>query len=100
MFTYTTLKEELTIEQVVTIHYFELLKDYKFTGERHDFWEFLYVDKGTMIVQTDHHEYALQQGEIIFHKPNEWHNHIANGLVAPNIMVVSFVCHSPSIRFF
>ena len=100
MFTYTTLKEELTIEQVVTIHYFELLKDYKFTGERHDFWEFLYVDKGTMIVQTDHHEYALQQGEIIFHKPNEWHNHIANGLVAPNIMVVSFVCHSPSICFF
>ena len=51
MFTYTTLKKEITIDQIVTIHYFELLKDYKFMGERHDFWEFLYVDKGTIIVQ-------------------------------------------------
>lgn len=100
MFTYTTLKEEIAIDQIVTIHYFELLKDYKFMGERHDFWEFLYVDKGTIIVRADNRQYTLHQGEIIFHKPNEWHNNIANGLVAPNIMVVTFICHSPSISFF
>ncbi len=38
----TALNEELVIDQIVTIHYFEFVKDYRFEGERHDFWEFLY----------------------------------------------------------
>lgn len=96
----TALNEELVIDQIVTIHYFEFVKDYRFEGERHDFWEFLYVDKGAMIVSADGQEHILNQGNIIFHKPNEWHTNIADGHVAPNIMVVSFVCSSLCMRFF
>ena len=42
----TQLKREITIPAIVTIHYFEYMKDFAFKGESHDFWEFLYVDKG------------------------------------------------------
>ena len=34
------------IPQIVTIHYFEYSRDFRFDGESHDFWEFLCVDKG------------------------------------------------------
>ena len=37
----TRLQRELVIDAVVTIHYFEYMRDFVFPGESHDFWEFL-----------------------------------------------------------
>ena len=48
----TTLKREIAIDSIITIHYFEYMKDFVFHGESHDFWEFLYVDQGSVIVQA------------------------------------------------
>lgn len=96
----TQLKEEFTINKIVTVHYFEYAKNFVFEGEKHDFWEFLYVDKGEVEVMADTIGYKLKQGEIIFHKPNEFHNVWANGKVAPNLIVVSFECLSSSMIFF
>jgi AraC-like DNA-binding protein len=96
----TLLKEELVIKKIVTVHYFEYSKDYIFEGEKHDFWEFLYVDKGEVEVLADTEGYKLKQGEMIFHKPNEFHNVWANGRVAPNIVVISFECRSKAMSFF
>jgi len=96
----TPLKNDLVIKKIVTIHYFEYAKDYVFEGEKHDFWEFLYVDKGEVEVMADNLGYKLKQGEMIFHKPNEFHNVWANGRVAPNLIVISFECKSPSISYF
>ena len=47
----TQLKREITIPAIITIHYFEYMKDFAFKGESHDFWEFLYVDKGNILVR-------------------------------------------------
>ena len=96
----TALKEELVIKKVVTIHYFEYANDYVFEGETHDFWEFLVVDKGEVEVMAGADGYRLKQGEIIFHKPGEFHNVWANGKVAPNLIVIAFECKSPPIRYF
>lgn len=96
----TTLKEDLAVRKIVTVHYFEYAKDYLFEGEKHDFWEFLYVDKGEVEVMANTLGYKLKQGEMIFHKPNEFHNVWANGRVAPNLVVISFECRSRSMRYF
>lgn len=91
-----TLKNEITIEEIVTIHYFEYMKDFHYPGEAHNFWEFQCVDKGEIRVL----DYILKAGELIFHKPNEFHNLRASGETAPNVVVVSFVCNSPAMKFF
>lgn len=96
----TDLKEELVIKKIVTVHYFEYAKNYIFEGEKHDFWEFLYVDKGEVEVIAGELGYRLNQGDIIFHKPNEFHNIWANGRVAPNLIVISFECKSSAISYF
>ena len=67
----TPLKREIVIDSIITIHYFEYMRDFVFQGESHDFWEFLYVDKGTILVTAGETEYKLNTGDIIFHKPNK-----------------------------
>ena len=96
----TYLKEDIHIDRIYTIHYFEYMSDFDFPGERHNFWEFQCVDKGQAEVSTDNDTYTLSRGQIIFHKPNEFHSLKAAGNTAPNIVVVSFECDSPCMRFF
>jgi AraC-like DNA-binding protein len=84
----------------VSIHYYELHKDFSFDGESHDFWEAVYIDSGEVIINTDENEHILKQGEIIFHKPNEFHTLRANKKTPANVFVVSFVCSSSSMDLF
>jgi AraC-like DNA-binding protein/quercetin dioxygenase-like cupin family protein len=96
----TAIEPVININKIVTIHYFEFACNYIFKGEKHNFWEFLYVDKGEVEVMADTKGYKLTQGDIIFHKPNEFHSEWANGKVAPNLMVMSFECTDTAIGFF
>lgn len=97
---YIPLNDFITISNIVTIHYFEFAKDYVFSGEKHNFWELLYVDKGEVEILAEDVGYKLNQGDIVFHKPNEFHSVWANRKIAPNILIVSFVCNSKDISFF
>lgn len=94
------LHQDFLIEKIISIHYFEYMSDFSFEGESHDFWEFLCVDNGEVEVMAGTNKVTLKKGEIIFHKPNEFHSLKANGVSAPNLVVVSFECPSPKIRFF
>lgn len=94
------LTRELFIDRVISIHYFEYTSDFSFSGESHDFWEFLCVDKGTVNVLAGETPHTLFKGDIIFHKPGEFHNVNANGVIAPNLVVIGFECVSPAMDFF
>lgn len=96
----TKLKKEITIDSIITIHYFEYMKDFVFKGESHDFWEFLYVDNGTVSVCSDDTWLTLNTGDIIFHQPNEFHAIKSIGKNSPNLIAISFVCDSPAMDFF
>lgn len=96
----TPLKREITIDSIITIHYFEYMKDFVFHGESHDFWEFLYVDKGSVIVRSGEDHVHLDAGSVIFHQPNEFHAIRSVGTSSPNLVAVSFTTRSPAIDFF
>lgn len=100
MYESTYLTPVITIENIISIHYFEYMSDFSFEGEAHNFWEFLCVDKGCVNVVADTKTYTLNKGEIIFHKPNEFHNVEANGIVAPNLVVIGFEADSRAMDFF
>ena len=96
----TPLKREIVIDAIVTVHYFEYMRDFVFSGESHDFWEFLYVDKGTVLVTAGETDYRLNTGDIIFHKPNEFHAIRSIGKKAPNLVAASFLSSSTSMKLF
>lgn len=95
----TRPKTVVDITKIVTIHYNEVGKGFRFEGESHDFWEMVYVDKGSVAITRDGEEVLLSQGEVIFHRPNEFHT-IRAFESTPNFFVISFVSSSLSMRFF
>ena len=96
----TILESKIEIDYLVTVHYFEYGKNFNFDTEEHDFWEFVYVDKGEATVLSDDVRYALRQGEMFFHQPNTPHAAFANGVVAPNMVILSFGTKSPAMQWF
>ena len=69
---YTPLhpQKPLSVEALYTVHYFEYSGSYAFPGETHDFWEFLYVDKGILRVTAGERTWELSTGQMIFHQKN------------------------------
>ncbi len=94
------LKNLLVINKIVTTHYLELNRTFSNSGEAHDFWEFVYVDKGILHCRKEEENVILKEGEILFHKPNEFHVHASDPHSPPHIFIVSFECKSEAMRFF
>jgi len=91
---------DIVVDRMVTVHYFQFARGYVFTGERHEFWEFVYMDKGAAEIGADENTFILNEGEAVFHKPGEFHTIWAGGNKPPDIIILSFICISPAINRF
>lgn len=96
----TAIRREISVEALITVHYFEYSRTFRFEGETHPFWEMLYVDKGEVDVVADSTTLRLTQGDILFHKPDEFHSLSANGVVAPNLVVIAFDAEGDAMERF
>lgn len=96
----TVMSRGIAVDAIVTVHYMEHAKNYAFQGETHDFWELVYVDRGSLTAVAEDVEYEMSQGQMLFHRPNEFHKLSANGTAAPNVVIVSFLSQSPAMAFF
>ena len=94
------LEDSVTINRIISVHYFQYMSDFSFPGESHDFWELVCVDRGEIDALAGDRRLTLKKGNILFHKPNEFHNVLTNGKVSPSLGVIGFECHSPAIKSF
>lgn len=99
LYPYAKQKTVINISKVITFHYHEVDTRFEFLGEKHDFWELVYIDSGSVEIKRDGEPVILNQGEIIFHKPNEFHT-IKSNNSSPNIVVISFECKSSAMVCF
>ena len=96
------LEEKALIEitRLNSFYHFHFATGYVFPGERHPFWELVYVLSGQVDVGADERVYALNAGDLIFHQPDEYHSIWANYAHAPDMIVVTFDCDSDAMRYF
>lgn len=99
-FTRIGFEKIINIEKIITVFYMELSKNFCYDGEKHDFWEMVYIDKGEMICTADKNRFILKSGEMTFHKPNEFHNLSGNNNVNPNVSILTFECKSRIMKQF
>ena len=99
-FTRMSFEKVINVEKLITIFYMELPKNFTHAGEKHDFWEMVYIDKGEMLCTADKNRFVLKSGEMTFHKPNEFHNLSGNNAVAPNVSIITFQCKSKAMQYF
>ena len=98
-YTMHRLKRVITITHIINISYYKFPKNFVFGGEAHDFWEFIYIDKGEMIITAGEQDYLLKAGELAFHKPREFQ--IARKRQNTGERhVIAFVSKSRAMRYF
>lgn len=88
------------VERIISIHRLSLDKNYIYDGERHDFWEIIFVEKGRIDIHYDDIPCEMKEGEVFFHKPNEFHDVICDGVVGADIFILSFDCRSATMDYF
>ena len=86
------------VTELFTIFYMELSNHFSNEGERHNYWELIYVDKGELLCSTQDKRFLLKSGDMTFHKPGEYHSHTGSSSTAPNVSVISFACKSPAMK--
>ncbi len=64
--------------EVLTLLYHEKERGFSFKGEKHDFWELTYVERGTLHNVVDGKDYEQSQGEIMLFLPNQFHSQYAD----------------------
>lgn len=94
------LANEFQIDELFSLHYFEYMNSFYFPGESHPFWEFVCVDNGEVTIGAGDRSFVLSRGQIVFHRPDEFHWVRAGGKAAPNLIVISFSTESPLMDFF
>ena len=82
--------EGLTIASLNTVFRRELIENEIFSGECHDFWEMLYVEEGSLNVAEDEQIFKMSKGQIIYHKPMEFHRFWLDEGMKAKIIVISF----------
>ncbi len=90
----------ISVNSIVTIHYFEFGKNFDFHFEKHDLWEMVYIDSGEAKVETKNVSYTLNQGDVIFIKPNEIHKLCGNGIKSFNAFIITFGASLAGMDFF
>lgn len=95
----TKFNNFINVSEIVTIHYYEFDDTFEFGGEKHNFWEIVYVDSGAVEIMCDKKRVILKQGEILFHQPNEFHT-IKSYNSSPDVFVISFVSKSSAMSYF
>ncbi len=68
--------------------YFE--SNFAYNGEGHDFWEAVYVIEGKIEVVEDDNVYLMNEGDIIFHAPMEFHRIQTADNTIPHVLNLSF----------
>lgn len=94
------LENLIIVSKIVTIHYLDFKDGYENKGEEHNFWELVYVDEGKLFCSSNEQTTILNKGQIIFHRPNEFHSHKVSKEDKTKIIILSFECKSEAINYF
>ncbi len=94
------IEKKFQIDRLVTVRFLELSDEDVEIGEVYDFWEFLYVDVGTVLLGLDGTEALLKQGDICFCHSGARYSLQLSGPTAARVFAIAFFCESPDMQVF
>lgn len=89
------VEQPLYIEQFYSFFEERCNASFEFGGEAHMFWECVYVQEGEICVSADERVYDLAAGEIIIHKPLEFHKFRVKSETGARLLIFSFSLEGP-----
>lgn len=92
------LSRILNVRSVISAFDFACSPDFAFSGEMHNFWEMIYVVEGTLGIAEDDRIYELCKGQVIFHKPMEFHRIWSAKKAPARYVVICFEAEGPALE--
>ena len=93
------LSSEIRVTGLVSAFHTHFDADFRYDGEKHDGWEFVYVESGRIRAKADDNVYILKSGEMVCHKPQEFHS-IQPYHGPADVIIFCFGCTGEKMSFF
>ena len=84
------VRQRVSIKRIYSFFEHDFENGYKFSGEMHNFWECVCVTRGTICAIADENVYDMKAGDLIVHKPLEFHGFHVTGEEGAHICIFSF----------
>lgn len=84
------VRNAVEISDIYSLSTQHFAKDFSFDGESHDFWETVFVLDGKVGITADNDVYTLGSGQMVFHKPMEFHRIRSEDGTDPTVVIFSF----------
>lgn len=91
---------QLNVSRLSYVSYFEFTKNFHTKANSHPFRELLFVDSGSLRVESDNFNGVLSENSILIHKPNENHALYCDMENAPNVLIIGFECKNEALDRF
>lgn len=85
-----SVENQISIKEFFSFFEGEYQPGYHFRGESHNFWECVCILEGSLCVSGDERVYNMTEGEIIFHKPLEFHKFYVTSGEKTKLLIFSF----------
>ena len=94
------LYDTLSVTGIVNLHFFTFDNDFTTEGERHPFYELVYVNAGKLRISSEDYEGELGKNQMIIHKAGEEHSLTCGDGTEPSVIIIGFECSSSLIDCF
>ena len=94
------LYDTLTVTGIVNLHFFTFDNDFTTEGERHPFYELVYVNAGKLRISSEDYAGELSRGQMIIHRADEEHSLTCTEGSEPSVIIIGFECDSSEIDAF
>ncbi|MGL5346188.1 MAG: helix-turn-helix domain-containing protein [Peptostreptococcaceae bacterium] len=90
IYEYSNIHSSFQINELYTKFYQEKGTNYKFSGDSHNYWELTYVDRGVLYTNVDGINYKLEQGDLIFYSPSQFHTQSTDNSTIASYLTLNF----------
>ena len=94
------LEQTLSVTGIVNLHFFEFGKDFATEGERHPFYELVFVNSGKLYISSDDYTGYLKKHQLLIHRASSEHSLRCDVDNAPTVIILGFECSSDMINPF
>lgn len=70
---YQRILPQIQIREILGYYYSVRISGYHFKGEKHDYFELTYVDRGCMQTEVDGQTFELKEKDLILYGPGQFH---------------------------
>ena len=70
---YSRIKPAVRINELIAYYYNVRSSNYFFPGEKDQYWEITFVDRGTLHTTIEDHKYQLTSNQMILYAPGQFH---------------------------